>query len=778
MALQVPVPWNESARLSRIDELRAVVKGDSVLDRLVRIAAAAVGMPLSLVTLVERDQQRCVAQAGGAPIPNLPREIALCAHAILSPGAALEVPDTFRDTRFAKNPLVTRPDGIRYYAGVPLTLPGDDFAVGALCVVDTRPHSRGTVDLETLALVAREVERHLADEQRANGAARAHELLSGLCIGAAVLEDGELSVNPALSRMTGYESRELRTLDGWFSSLFGDSAPVARQRYEAARARDFRIPSYDPIRRKDGVERTLEVCRSKVNGAEVWIVVDITTARDAQDALLAARDAAEESARATSAFLQTMSHELRTPMNGVFGMTDALLHTELTPAQREYAETVRAQSEVLVRVLDDVLDYTELEAHRVLIQQEPFSPRSVLEDACHSFVDAAARKRLSLVVDTAGVEESALGDAARIRQLLGCIVSNAVKFTDHGEVVVKASTEPCADGKILLRVTVGDTGIGITSEVHDRLFAPFMQGDSSPARRYGGLGLGLAVARAIAFLMGGELTLESEVGRGTTVTVSVVLSESTRMPVQWERRFNGRRVLVVGDGTPMDAVAASLAAFGAHVQRSATAAQDAPPCDVWFVAEEALSAPTFDDLESLPPVVVVEPTARTLPAREHPLALRTPLRQQDVASLMLSALEGGRAGAKRAEKANAVPSGHALVVDDNAVNVKVAVAMLGRLGWTADVAENGAEAVRAASARRYDVVLMDCQMPVLDGYAATIELRSLKKTADAFVVALTANALAGDRERCMTSGMNDFLSKPLRPPELVRVLREAVARRK
>ncbi len=755
----VPVPWNESARIARLTSLRGVDRDDVVLGRLTRIAAAATGLPVALVTLVEQDHQRCVAQYGGEPLDTIPREMAFCAHAILRPGTALVVPDAEKDVRFADNPLVTGPAGLRFYVGVPLSLPGDDFAVGALCVVDTKPHAEDSVDLQTLGLIGQEIAQHLASCKRpSDGLSRARELLSGLGVGAAVLEGDELTINAALSSMTGYDSQELQTLDRWFQVLFGSSAALERQRYEIARERAFRVPAYSVIKRKDGEERTLEISRSNGDGAEVWILNDITTSREAQDALMSARDEAIEAARARTAILQTMSHEIRTPMNGVYGMTDALLHTQLTPAQREFAETVRAQSESLLHVLDEILDFSELEAQRVQIKHEPFSPRAVVEDACHAFVETAARKKLSLVVDSAGVSEAALGDAARLRQVIANVVSSAVKLTELGEVVIKACTEPCVDGKLLLRITVGDTGVGLATP---------------------GLGLGLAVARTIILLMGGELMLESEVGRGSTATITVVLDEGSRMPHQWERRFSGRRALLLGAGAAMEALEASLLAFGAEVLRgdASNVDPDASRCDVWFVAEAALSAPLFRDLSALPPVVAVKPTAAVNNLPEHTLALSTPLRQPAVASLMQSAIEGGHSH-RRAGMAHGVLGGHALVVDDNPVNVKVAVAMLGRLGWTADIANDGVQAIAAARARRYDVVLMDCQMPVLDGYEATRRLRDLPETSSAFVVALTANALTGDRERCSAAGMDDFLSKPLRPPELLRVLKEAVAKRR
>ena len=282
--------------------------------------------------------------------------------------------------------------------------------------------------------------------------------------------------------------------------------------------------------------------------AELWVVSDITLMKDTQDALLEAKDAAESAARAKANFLATMSHEIRTPMNGVIGMSELLLNTNLTAAQREYAETVRTSSELLLTVVNDILDFSRLEAQRIILQRVQFSPCAVLEECALLFAPAAAAKNLSLVVDAATVTRSAVGDPTRLRQLVTNLLSNAVKFTSRGEIVLKAGTERCPDDKLMLRISIGDTGIGVSEEVQRTVFDAFAQGDASTTREFGGLGLGLAICREVVALMGGEISVESEIGRGSTFSVTLLLEASAEHAPPAENRFTGRRALLVGEG--------------------------------------------------------------------------------------------------------------------------------------------------------------------------------------------------------------------------------------
>ena len=489
-------------------------------------------------------------------------------------------------------------------------------------------------------------------------------LVDGLCVGAAVIDGNTFTMNAALARMIGFTAEELTTVDEWFTKLFGAQADLERERYRMTRTRGFRTPSYSMVRDRAGNERTLEISRSMDGAMELWIVSDITVMRDTQDALLAAREAAEVAGRAKSSFLATMSHEIRTPMNGVVGMTELLLGTPLSAEQREYLETIRASNDILLRVVDDILDFSRLESQRVILRRVPFSVRSLVEDCAALFTPIAQEKGVAFVTDIESPNDALLGDPGRLRQVIQNLLSNAVKFTSAGEITVKVRGAASVDDKVMLQLSVSDTGLGIAHDAQDAIFDVFSQVDDKTTRETGGIGLGLSICRAIVTLMGGALTCTSEPGRGSTFSVNVLLP---RQPVP-ER---------------------------------------------------------------------IEPAPST----------------------------------QKAE------TGHALVADDNVVNVKIVTAMLTRLGWTADVVSNGQDAVSACQRRRYDIVFMDCQMPVLDGFDATRLLRSSHQTNDLFVAALTANAVAGDEERCFASGMNHYLSKPLRIPELEKALRAALAHR-
>jgi signal transduction histidine kinase/CheY-like chemotaxis protein len=489
--------------------------------------------------------------------------------------------------------------------------------------------------------------------------------------GAVVVERGALHMNAALEVITGRGRDDIQTVDAWFKVLFGAGAEAERARYEAARARGFRVPTYSLVTRPDGAERTLEITRSLVGDVELWIMTDITTARETHDALARAKDEADLASRARTDFLSHMSHELRTPMNGVLGTLDLLSHTHLTADQREHVETVRASGEQLLHVLADILDYSEIEAQRVLLRHTPFALRVAIEQTARLYERTAKQKGLAFSVDCSGVSPAALGDSHRIRQILACLVANAVKFTPNGRVGVEARTEVAPDSKLLLRVAVHDTGVGLDVPRTEQLFEPFVQADEGHTRNFGGLGLGLSIARGLLALMGGALSVASEPGLGSTFSFCVVL----------------------------DTVA---------------------------------------------------------PAQAKVLA-----RTAKVSSVT----------AVRATR------GLALVVEDNPVNARVAVAMLNRLGFEADLACEGKAALAAIAKQHYDLVLMDCQMPVMDGFEATRRLRASPRTRDMFIVALTAIAVAGDRERCIAMGMDEYLSKPLRAEELSDVLETALGRR-
>jgi signal transduction histidine kinase/DNA-binding response OmpR family regulator len=540
----------------------------------------------------------------------------------------------------------------------------------------------------------------------------------------------------------------------------------------------------------------------------------------AEQALRLANAAAQESARLKAQFLANMSHEIRTPMNGVIGMIDLLLETTLTVEQRSFAQVVRGSAESLLTIINDILDFSKIEAGQLAFERIAFDLNDPVENCLSLLSEKAYQKGIELAyLIEESVPTQLVGDSGRLQQVLLNLVGNALKFTEKGEVVVRVAKVGETGRVIRLRFTVRDTGIGIPAEAQARLFQPFVQADSGTTRKYGGSGLGLAICRQLITLMGGEIGLESVPGQGATFwfTAEFPLQEATLKVVPRPTELAGMRCLVVDDNeTNREILIRQLAAWSVSAQAvdsgpaalqalQAAAAAGLPyhfgVLDMEMPGMSGLDlahAVRTDSRLAAMKLIILSSIGRLISPSELAAAgvgicLTKPARHSQLHEALLGVLAGQRAEPRRAPAAAALavasdrpPAADVklriLVVEDNPVNQHVARLQLERFGYAPDIVASGHLALEATAAPdEYDVILMDCQMPELDGIETARRIRAheaaLRREGVQFqplyIVAMTANAMVGDRESCLAAGMNDYISKPVRAPDLAAALARA-----
>ena len=640
-------------------------------------------------------------------------------------------------------------------------------------------------------------------------------------------------VNPAFEHLTGYArihclGKTALELDPRLS--LADEAVLSEVQHGrswtghrlAPKADGQTFPEFSmviPIRQADGsVSHLMSMTQDLTDQKRVE--TELANYRDQLEQLVqvrtaelaAARDEAQEAARVKSNFLANMSHEIRTPMNVVIGMTHLALKTELTPRQRDYLQKIQGSSQHLLGIIDDILDFSKIEAGKIAIEHIDFDLEKVIADVGAMVTEKSAQKGLELVIDIGDdVPRHVIGDPLRISQVLLNYLNNAVKFTEQGHIAVRVRRQPASGSDLMLHFAVQDTGIGLTEEQAAKLFQSFQQADSSTTRKFGGTGLGLAISKRLAEMMGGSTGVDSVPGEGSTFWFTAQLAPSHQ---QATARLTlpdaqGKRMLVVDDSAPArEVICELLGSMGFE----ATSVDSGPAALVELSRAEAMDEaydivfldwrmPSLDGLETAreiqrlilrhPPKLLLmtahhrdEVSHAADHAGIHDILIKPVSASQlfnAVMHLLATAPAEGEPAHPNAAATNPehehLSGQRILLVEDNELNQEVALALLQELGLRVDVALHGAQALEKVQRTAYDLVLMDMQMPVMDGLTATREIRLLPGLRDLPILAMTANAMPSDRERCLGAGMNDHIAKPIDPADLARKLLRWMPRR-
>lgn len=767
-------------------------ESDPALNQLTAMLGQVFNVPICCVSIVGNSHVQFVSRYGLCT-PRIPiTDDNLCVHTVRARDLVV-ISDLSLHPEFRSNPLVCGGVGLRFYAAAPLRTP-DGSVIGTVCIMDTKLGSPLTDrDRMLLQSFAATIMGHLElrkQSLRLQQLATANRLLADAVNqtdDAILITDTELGgrgpkivyANAAFSKMMGYSSDEI--LGNTPHILRGEKTDAATlKRLGAALLANEPFEGETVKYRKDGsplfVNWKVSPVRERQGSVTNYIATyrDVTRERAAERKLVEARDRAEYASHAKSDFLAAMSHEVRTPLNGIIGNAELLAQSTLDAQQTEMVTLLRKSGELLLHIVNDILDFSKIEAGRIQLEEMEFSLVDVLRDMVDLLGEAADRKNLELTLEVGNtVPDQVLGDSQRLRQVLLNILSNAVKFTEAGSVRLTVEAEAQSESLVSVTFEVADTGIGIPAESQGKLFESFSQADSSMARRYGGTGLGLAIAKRLLDCMQGSVTVASESNVGSTFTVTVPFKlaapGSSVDDLQSVIRQNhltvvsegsgwlsgtGKQVFPIGMQSLLNGVAEKR--FPGRILLDATGSGE----DVGYQLAKlaaAIEGSQNRTLVLLP--ALSRKKVRLLEKAGYRHITAKPLRAKDLTRW----LQGESKIATMPAPGDRL-SISVLLVEDNLINQKVAKHMLEKLGCTVHVAENGRQAVEMVQRAEFHLVLMDCQMPEMDGIEATRVLRSLGCCTP--IVALTAHGLSGDRDRCIAAGMNEYLTKPVQLQEL------------
>jgi len=799
---------NVIAQPSRLSILRQYEVLDSApekaMDDLTAMAAEICETPIAAISIVDASRVWFKAKFG-LDATEIPCEASFCAK-VLSHPDLLIIPDTTQDARFSEHPLVIGEMGLRFYAGAPLLSP-ENAALGKLCVIDRVPRTLTQSQQRALRVLARQVTTHLELGRQVAALRMSQDCFSrafeNAAIGMALVSlDGHwLKVNETLCDLLGYSEQELcsKTVgEITHPDDVGTNLRNARRLLEGER--NFYKTEKRYLHKSGRVIWTLlsvSVVRDKKNRCQYFVsqIEDISELKETLERQQELTLQAQSAEKAKSQFLATMSHEIRTPLNGVIGMASILADTELNEMQRECVETINVSGETLLAVINDILDYSKIEAGRLELEKRAFNVRQCVEEAFDIFATQLRSKRLEAFhLVSPEIPTSLTGDATRLRQILVNLIGNAIKFTAKGEITVNVECKAKDDNGHQLVFSVTDSGIGIPAEAVGKLFNAFQQVDTSTTRQFGGTGLGLAICKRLTTLMGGGIWVESTPGKGSTFHFNITLQNAPPGECENSPSTSGllksRKALIVDDHPTNRRILELQLKFWGMTTIAASSGREA----LQHLAEEKFDAilvdllmPEMDGITLAKeirgmhqtPMLLLSSTGDNLSEEDADLfahQISKPIKHSVLFNALLK-LTGVQEQPMRKAIEKKLDNGLAgknplriLLAEDNVVNQKVGVLMLSRLGYTANVVVNGKRALEALDKAAYDLILMDIQMPEMNGIDATRIIRETFRDRRPIIVALTAEALEGDEERLLGLGFDAYLSKPLQAHKLQKVL--------